>query len=267
MLGHQHRKITPVMTIGATYLMINGGLVASPLGSPALLSSLIAGGISYISANWPDADQVALMPTAAILGQLPRDNEGKQFKIVVEYDSKLKRNIKKKRIYHDIKRKDMKYIGLFMKMIGVRSHRCFLSHSPILHGLIAYFLYSTLSMIPNGGDIISFIVFSLCMGYLTHLAADQVTNDGLPILPKIKAFEKIPILNIIFGDFKPTSHVKIFGKKVFLTKNKGWVQVFFVLLIDTVLCILFPAQMIPVNLAIMDAVKSIFISLIGQINI
>ena len=261
MKSETHRKVSPVATAGIAYILLTNQMAVPLLGSDPVLNSLVLGGLGFVSANWPDADKHAMsLPMKAILGRCKRNADGKQVgvKKVIE-NGVVKR---KKVVYYDIKRPDMRAMAVIFKALGVNKHRGFLTHSPILHAFILYMVYNALLVIPSVGLPISFIALGVGLGYLTHLLADLPTDGGLPLLPRIKAFEKIPILSSVFGDFRPMSKLKFGKHKFFLADNQMWNQMFFLIVLDVVGCIIFPDLVVPINKAMWGFIVSTFKTLI-----
>lgn len=255
MKGETHRKVSPVATAGIGYILITNNMVFPAAGNDPVINSLILGALGFISANWPDADQHAKsLPMKAILGNCKRNSEGKQ--VGTKKVRENGKTVSKKVIYYDIKRPDMKAVAVVFKALGVKAHRTFLTHSPILHGALLYLLYNALVTIPVFGVPIAFVTLGIGLGYFTHLLADLPTDGGLPLLPRIKAFKDIPILNSIFGDFKPMSKLKFGKHKFFLAGNQMWNQMFFIIVLDVVGCIMFPSLFVPINDAIWEFIKS-----------
>lgn len=257
MKGTTHRKVSPVATAGIGFLLLSNNMAFPIIGTDPTINAILLAGLGYISANWPDADQHAKnLPMKAILGRCKRNAEGKQigYKIEVVNGKKMK----KKAVFYDIKRADMRAVAMVFKMLGVKAHRTFLTHSPVLHTVLLYFLYNFTVKIPGMGPTLGFVILGLGLGYLTHLLADLPTDGGLPILPRIRAFDNIPILRSVFGDFRPVSKLKFGKHKFFLAGNQTWNQIFFLIVVDAVGCIMFPTIFIPLNESIWEAVKTLF---------
>ncbi len=76
--------------------------------------------------------------------------------------------------------------------LGKILRRVFISHRTLSHSLIGFviFLYFFDWLIPklfNGDFVISsYLFWSLMIGYVSHLLADMLTEDGLPLLWPLK---------------------------------------------------------------------------------
>lgn len=269
--GETHRKIAPVFTAGATYLTI----AAKGYTSTTVLATIaLASGISILSANWPDADLHARSkPVPAIwAGTKIGTMFGIRSAKVVD-----KRNPNKTRTVYIYRNKrytrthglSMKILATIFRLVGVRDHRVWQSHSPVLWLPLVWILYS--AYLTQFGDknmifaILSAIPLGLGYGYLSHLFGDMLTYQGLPLLPDFKLLHKIPILgkyiekaNDDLSDIRLVKHVS-FAK----ASNKTWNNIVFLAIIIGVGYILAPHQMNALFSIIWDLIKGIGLTIWG----
>ena len=179
MKGKTHRIFAPIFTFGVSTVVINSGLILQEPGFLAMPLIIGTSALSYLSANWPDADIHAHKPTKVILGTAKKGKDGKYYA----------RSKKTGEIVSltGVNRVDMKIWALFFKKIGATNHRGFKSHSPVLWFPIWLLLFAiTKYLIPINiiSIILQFIILGIASGFMSHLVSDMFTQSGIPILGK-----------------------------------------------------------------------------------
>lgn len=266
--GETHRKIAPVFTAGATYLTI----ATRGYHPVTMLATVgVASAISVLSANWADADLAARSkPVPAIwAGTKVGRYFGIRSAVVVD-----KRNPNKTKTVYLYRNKrytkthglGMRIMATIFRLTGVRDHRVWQSHSPVLWIPIILFTYA-LYMTTLGDKNIIFSILSavplgLGYGYLSHLFGDALTYKGLPLLPEFKLLWKLPFigdsLHKVNNTFSSMQVAKVGFAKA---SNKTWNNIVFLACIIGVGYILAPAQMNMMFSILWSFLKGITISL------
>lgn len=207
--GKGHLMFAPFFSCLATSLMVTTGMVP-PVAESLQITVCIATALSFVTAKIPDADQIALKPKPIIMGTAPTRYSQKyqrEYNYVVlgekdfveQYGQKElekfgegKSDVKGERtktgkylVYYDksgTKDKLMLIFALMYKAMGLKKHRGWQSHSPLLWCILLLFAVLAVYSVPNG-DYLGLVVLGLACGYLSHIVGDAFTKGGVEILP------------------------------------------------------------------------------------
>ena len=239
--GSGHKVFAPIFGCGMSALITSSGLV--PLAGSLLPTVLIATVCSSLTATLPDADLIALKPASIIKGTAKKRYSQKykreyyyitisQQEFQRRYPNRSKRdNMKIENggkgvyIYYDKSGTNsfaMRNMALIFKIMGIKKHRGWQSHSPLLW--IPFWIAMTLLAysVLDIGPFIGCIVMGLGLGWTSHLVGDLFTLDGLPLLPKFwtrRAGEEVKIAPV--GG-------RIAGHRIFSfarASNKIWIAI------------------------------------------
>lgn len=214
--GPTHRKLAPVFTAGSSYLI----LAAQNQNPSDMVAAVgIASAVSILAANWADADLYASRPFPAIWAGTKVGAVGGVRRARVKTPGKGKPRtvyLYKKKRYTKVRKLSMRIWASFFRVIGVRGHRVWQSHSPVIWVPVFTVIYiGVLNKVNSSGTMgmlglmISSVPLGIGLGYISHLAGDLLTYRGLPLLPEMKMLWKIPILggiikfiNNLFSDIR-----------------------------------------------------------------
>lgn len=234
--GKGHKLFAPIFSCGTSILICKAGLI--PVAESLLVTAMIATACSTVTATLPDADLIALKPKAIIKGTAKRrySNKYKREYYYInisqrEFQERFQNKAKDKNtksepggkgvyIYYDkcgTNNPLMKYMALIFKAMGIKKHRGFQSHSPLLW--IPFWMAVTwLSyQVQDVGKFLGAIVLGLGLGWISHLVGDLMTLDGLPLIPRGKGSKDFRIAPLggkigkhrIFGFAKASNRIWI----------------------------------------------------------
>ena len=274
MEGKTHKIIAPIFTFGVStaYFMANSD-VSLPL--TLVGTTGIAAVSSYFSACWPDADQHAkYMPVCVIWAGFSPFTDALVSargvkKIRKRVDSKGNKVPKKKAkcsyLYKNKKYPKVKHVGsriwaTLFRMMGLRAHRDWRSHSPLIWCFVWYWLYYMSCLIPIEpiSMIASPIVLGFGLGYISHIVGDAFTKSGIPLLPDVGVVQKFPVLNHL-------TEVRFLKGKFFRANNKLWNGIVICLIADAMLFLISPDFAMSINSFIFDTIWTIILVIYNSI--
>lgn len=203
MNGREHKIFSPVFSCCATALLCSTGAVPVVAESPQV-TTIVVGALSLMTTLLPDSDLIALKPRPIILGTAKKRKSnkygGKTYYYVIVSKKVFDRDYSSKKNNNDFKyeqasngyyiyytrsgtrNKLMMITALFLKSIGLKRHRGFHSHSPVLWVPLLMALLWLLYSIPACGIYLGTVGLGFSMGIWSHLIGDLMTKDGLPLL-------------------------------------------------------------------------------------
>lgn len=222
MNGKGHKLLAPVFSMGCSLLLVKSGLL--DIAGSSVANAIAITAISPLSATWADADQLALMPTQIANGTAPKRKvkkyDNKEFYYIKVSEAEFKQRLKQNKnlkydktmlgnylIYYENVRHpriDMRIFCRIFKLMGLKKHRGWQSHSLILWTFIWLMIYCTISWIPVMRSLIAVfqvLILGLAFGYLSHLVVDKFTQQGLNDITDdaMKIFSNIPVLGNLFS--------------------------------------------------------------------
>lgn len=264
-----HKVIGPIFTAGASTYYMAAKQVGFTLDPVAITTIAVI--VSYFSSGWPDADQAAKeKPVPVILYGVKAFSPycamtGVRMKKVSTNGGKPSKRICYKGEYYTQtyrKRYDLKLWAAFFRAIGVRKHRCFRTHGPLLWIPVWFFICNLVYTADTLG-ILSGIIQGCAFGYLSHILADAFTVDSVPLLPEPKFIKKIPFLGAIYHWI---ANFKIFRWGAFKASNKLWNFIVIFIILDAVLFFAFPDIGKPLNQGLLDFTKTIGLFLFNSLK-
>lgn len=220
MNGKGHRLLAPIFTMGCSLVLVKTGFL--DIAGNNVINSVLITAISPLSANWADADQLALLPTQIANGTAPRRKvkkyDNKEYYYIKVSEKEFQERYKQNRnlkydvtmlghylIYYENVRHprfDMKVFTKLFKLMRLKRHRDWQSHSLILWTFIWLMIYCIISCIPIFRSFIAIfqiLALGLGLGYISHLVVDkftqqglnEITDDGFNLLRKIPVIGKI----------------------------------------------------------------------------
>lgn len=260
--GPTHRKIAPVFTAGATYLTMTaqGADITSTLAAVGVASA-----VSVFSANWADADLYASRPFPAIWagGKLARAQGVRMARIKTNNSRRPEVfYIYKNKRHKKIKKFSMRVWATIFRIVGVRGHRVWQSHSPLIYLPLTYFMYIGTQLLFSSSNILTSVVsavpLGLGLGYVSHLFGDLLTYNGLPLLPDFKRLWKLPIIGPIIKFVNNLfSNLKVARFSFAKASNKRWNGFIYVVLTLAVFSIIFPNIAKSAILLLLNMIKEI----------
>lgn len=260
MEGKTHKIIAPIFTLGVTtaYLTTNSADLPLTLAGTVGIATVS----SFLSACWPDADQHAKYKPLPVIwaGFTPvTDVMLKSYGLKkIKTKANAERGIKSKTAYLYKGRKYTKVRSLgariwasFFRITGLREHRDWRSHSPLLWIPLWYYLYSLTNSIPYLGIFLGPIFMGFGLGYISHILGDAFTKSGIPFLPSFGIVEKVPIVNHF-------TEVKVFKGKFFKADNKLWNYIVIIIIADISLYLISPEFGTKFNQTIWNSLVAIF---------
>lgn len=216
------------------------------------IATVLNTALGVASARWPDADTHSYKPIPVILGLC---KEGKiQNRKCLIYHHKG---------YARVKYLDIKLWAIIYKLMGLRKHRKWQSHTDlwILFWLLVYYKVSHITSVVFNIplSLISIPLLGVGLGVTSHLIADNFTQESTNVFVPFKFAENIPIIGRLLNlklDF--LKHITIFGHKPFKATNKAWNVIFLILMGYISLFILFPTETKGISLMIISAIVSVF---------
>lgn len=172
MNGKQHRVIAPAFTVLATILANQSGMIPT---ENIYTTLAIATPISVLFANAPDADLYATYPIRVLLSP-----SGKQYTTKRKNRSTGKYEIKK---YNSPKGPINKLFAVLFKLMRVRKHRDWRSHSPLIYVPLGLLLFKLANVIPDPSGILIGVICGIVFSYWSHLFADIPNKGGIQYLP------------------------------------------------------------------------------------
>ena len=138
----------------------------------------------------------------------------------------------------------MKNMALIFKSMGIKKHRGWQSHSPVLW-VPAWVIFTYIAYgVTDLGTYLGTIILGLSLGWISHLIGDLFTLDGIPLLPK---FWKSKKRDGSYEDLKmaPLKGINVKGHRLFRfgfakASNKIWIGIVCFLFINIFLKILTP---------------------------
>lgn len=274
MEGSTHRIIAPIFTLGTSVAYMSSNANNLPLGIYG--TAFLASAVSVVSANWADADLHAMhkplpviwagfnpmldgfLATTGLRRVKRKDEYGRVNKVTYVYMRKQ---------YSQVRKFDQRVFATLFRITGLRKHRGWQSHSPIVWIPLWVFLYNMSNKISDPMYIIPTVVLGLALGYISHLVGDVMTKSGLPILPELKIFYKVPVIGKHVKKFSnAVDDVKIFRGKFFTAGNKTWNFIVIILLLELSGYLAFPEIISGVNKTIFSLLQIIFQFIMGMFN-
>lgn len=258
--GKGHKTFAPIFTGGTTLILTTTGLV--PVAGTAITTVVLSMICSELTATLPDADLIALKPKKIIKGTAKKRYSKKynreyyyvsvsEAEYAKKYASRSKSdNLKIERggkgyyLYYDrcgTSNILMKHMALIFKAMGLKKHRGFQSHSPLIWVPFWLLMIFLAYKIQNIGVYTGALVLGLGLGWISHLVGDLFTLDGLPIVPKFWSRDRDDIKIAPMGGIKIGKH-RLFRFGFAKASNKVWVYMvcfiffnifFYILMPDT----------------------------------
>ena len=271
-----HKVIAPIFTLGVATAYLTTSSPDLPLTLYGTVG--LATVSSYFAACWPDADQHAkYMPLPVIwAGFTPiTDTLLKPYgvkKIYKRVDSSGRQirgggkasTLYKGKKYPRIKTLSSRLWATVFRVTGLRKHRDWRSHSPLLWCPLWYWLYYIANMIPYLNIFLAPIVMGFGLGYISHLLGDAFTKSGVPFLPEFKVIEKIPVVNQF-------TEVKVFRGRFFKANNKLWNYMVILIIAEGALFLISPDLAKSVNsviwnivVAFYESIKNIIVTMLSN---
>lgn len=219
MNGKQHRLVAPIFTAAISLIAVSTKVVSVD-NMYAFIGT--ASAASLLTANLPDADLYATYPIRVLWGKgIKRVRRKGQIKT-----------------YSAPKGMHMRTAATVFKSLGVKRHRDWRTHSPMIHvplGIaiiwLAMTLFKTMS-IPLG------LICGLVFGYWSHIAADIPNKGGIPLGLSNSQFS---LPKMLLGDR---------GSNLFRSGNKLPVIFFIVAMIEITLFVISPSSAKKLNIAV-----------------
>lgn len=194
MNGKQHRQIAPIFTLGASFFATSQGLLQT---QNQYVTVGVATAVSILFANALDADLYATYPIKVLMS--PNNSRH-----IVRVKDKNGKWVQK--TYSPPKGIINKTFAIFFKMLGVRKHRDWRSHSPIIYFPLGLLLLKLFSKIPDNTGIITGVIAGIVLGIWSHILADMPNKGGIQLFPKSNAVGVSNILpNFMANWFKSGS--------------------------------------------------------------
>lgn len=170
--GKQHRVIAPIFTVLSTIIASKSGIIDT---ANIYTTLAVATPLSVLFANAPDADLYASYPVKVILGK-----SGKQY-ATKRYNKRTEKKELKK--YNSPKGPINKMFALLFKSLGVKKHRDWRSHSPLIYIPLGILAIKLINKIPEPTGVLLGVVLGTVFSFWSHLFADMPNKGGLEYFP------------------------------------------------------------------------------------